>query len=61
MPVCKKCGYSCPTRYHMTEHEYIHSKNRPKCDECDRDFLNTINLAAHKRRLHPKACLFLSR
>lgn len=61
MQVCKICNYSCDTRYHMSEHKLIHSKKRPKCDECNRDFSNNINLNAHKRKVHPKACLFLSR
>lgn len=61
MPVCIKCNYKCDTLYHLREHQFIHSRERPKCDECGKTFSNNINLGAHKRKVHPKPCLFLAR
>ena len=50
---CKLCNNNLPSKWCLFDHLDLHFKQKSfKCDECDKEFLYTAAVKAHKRSVH---------
>ena len=50
---CKLCSNKFANKWFLFDHLDLHFKQKSfKCDECDKEFLHTAAVKAHKRNMH---------
>ena len=60
--VCEHCKKQFKTRANLTTHLWIHKEKRFQCSECDKKFVQKIQLKVHSRHAHshsrPYLCVY---
>lgn len=49
---CGECGRDFPSRFRLSEHLLVHSKERIACRECNQTYSNVANMLRHVRQIH---------